>query len=334
MDLSRFPRVGLCHSPTPFEPMKKLSEVLGGPNLYIKRDDCTGLATGGNKTRKLEYLMAEALEQGADTVITLGATQSNHARQTAAAAAKIGLKCELVLECRVTDPDPDYEFSGNILLDNLLGCTIHNYPMGTDKEAGGLELAKTIEKNGGKPYFVPVGGSNRTGALGYVRCAEELLGQARQADLMIDSVVHATGSGGTQAGLVTGLRGLGCAAEVRGVSVGKPRDEMENDAYRLACETAEAVGCKGGVDQGDIIVDDGYVGPGYSVPTEEMVEAVSLTAKHEGILLDPVYTGKAMAGLIGMIRAGAFTKDQNVVFLHTGGLAGLFAYRRLFSPDG
>ena len=331
MHLSRFAKVDLCHQPTPLQPMPALSKALGGPDLFIKRDDCTGLATGGNKTRKLEYLMADVLAQGADTVITQGAVQSNHARQTAAAAAKLGLGCEVLLERRVADRDPDYEHSGNVLLDRLLRARIHYHPEGSDMDNAMEELAERLRAEGAKPYIIPGGGLSSIGALGYVSAALELIYQANQRGLRIDHIVHATGSGGTQAGLLAGLAGLNAGVPVHGVSVRHPRGRQENSVHELAEETAALVGVRGGVPRETVMVEEDYVGGGYGQPTPEMVEAVELLAATEGVLLDPVYTGKAMAGLIGLVRQGMFKNTDNVVFLHTGGAVALFAYPSSFS---
>lgn len=332
MHLARFPRIKLCHTPTPLEPMPNLTRLLGGPQLYVKRDDCTGLATGGNKTRKLEFLMGEAVAHGAEHVITQGAVQSNHCRQTIAACARLGMKCTILLEQRVSGQGPEYEASGNVLLDRLLGVEkILTYPAGSDMNAAMHEVAKELRAKGVKPYVIPGGGSNRVGALGYVACALELLAQANDMGLRIDRVVHATGSTGTQAGLVTGFEGTNSGIRVLGISVRAPRGPQEQNVHKLAEATAEYVGVKAGIKREAIEVNSDYVGPGYGMPTPEMIEAVTLTARHEGILLDPVYTGKAMAGLIGLIRHGYFKKTENVVFIHTGGSAALFAYPGLFS---
>ena len=314
--------------------MPNLAAALGGDiRLYVKRDDCTGLATGGNKTRKLEFLMGEALEQGADTVITQGAVQSNHARQTAAAATKLGLKCEIILERRVEDPGPQYDNGGNVFLDYLLGANIRHVPGGTDMTAALDDVAREVSGRGGKPYVVPGGGSNPVGALGYVNCAMELLQQANDMGIKIDTVVHGTGSAGTQAGLVTGLEGTNSGISVYGISVRQPKKNQEEAVYKLTLATAEYVGIKGGVARDRIIANGDYVGGGYGVPTPGMVEAVTLTARHEAILLDPVYSGKGMAGLIDLCRNGFFKKDETVVFLHTGGSAALFAYQEHFAEQ-
>ncbi|WP_334188970.1 D-cysteine desulfhydrase [Noviherbaspirillum sp.] len=335
MHLARFPRIKLAHGPTPFEPMPNLSKFLGGPNLYIKRDDCTGLASGGNKTRKLEFLMADALAKGADTVITQGATQSNHARQTVAAAAKLGLDCQILLERRVSDLGDEYEQSGNVLLDEILGGTIAGrLPAGTDMAKAMEELAESLRAKGKKPYIIPGGGSNAIGALGYVVCAQELLTQSFDAGVRIDHVVHATGSTGTQAGLVVGLHASNSGIPVLGISVRAAKQQQEENVYKLVRATAEHIGLKSEIPREAVVADSDYVGGGYGVPTEGMIEAVQLTARMEGILLDPVYSGKGMAGLIGMIRAGRFAKDENIVFIHTGGSVGLFGYRNTFQKTG
>lgn len=327
MNLTRFPKVKLCHAPTPLEPMENLTRLLGGPKLFVKRDDCTGLASGGNKTRKLEFLMGEALAQGAETVVTQGAVQSNHVRQTVAAACKLGMKTEILLERRVPDTAPDYETTGNVFLDRLYGATIDFRPAGTDMNAACVERAREIRTRGGKPYVIPGGGSNRVGALGYVACAAELLYQANEAGLRIDCIVHGTGSAGTQAGLVAGLEGCHAGIRVHGISVRQPKANQEEAVFKLAAETADFIGIRSGIARDSVIAEDGYVGPGYGQLTPEAIEAITLTARHEGILLDPVYSGKGMAGLIGLVRQGAFAADQNVVFLHTGGSAALFAYQ-------
>ncbi|NMP25621.1 D-cysteine desulfhydrase [Rahnella sp. SAP-1] len=328
MHLARFPRLSLGHFPTPLEPLTNLSRYLGGPNLYIKRDDCTGLATGGNKTRKLEFLLADALQLGAEVIITQGATQSNHVRQTIAAAAKIGLKTQVLLEQRVADSGDDYQLSGNVLLDNLLGGTIvEQLPAGTDMALAMEKLADKLRGEGHKPYIIPGGGSNPIGALGYVACAEELLYQSSQQRLRIDHIVHATGSTGTQAGLVAGLTATNSGIPLLGISVRAPREKQEQNVYALAQRTRDLLGVPGELPHSAIVVNSDYVGDGYGLPTAGMLEAVTLLAQLEGILLDPVYSGKGMAGLIDLVRKGHFGKDDNVVFIHTGGSAGLFGYR-------
>ena len=335
MHLSRFPRVSLAHLPTPLEPMKRLSEALGGPNLWIKRDDCTGLSTGGNKTRKLEFLVGQAVEQGADTLITQGATQSNHARQTTAAAAKMGMECHVLLEDRTGSEDKSYVYNGNVLLDQLHGSTISKRPADTDMNAAMEELAAQLRADGKKPYIIPGGGSNPVGALGYVNAAAELLTQANDRHLKIDHVVHATGSAGTQAGLVLGLEALNSGIPVYGVGVRAPKAKQEEMVFSLAERTADYMGLKPSVIQRDAVVaNSDYVGDGYGLPTDAMVEAVKMMAQYEGLLLDPVYSGKGMSGLIDLIRKGHFKKGENVVFLHTGGSVALFGYPDIFGLPG
>ncbi len=326
MDLSRFPRVPLAHLPTPLEHLPRLSQDLGGPDIYVKRDDCTGLATGGNKTRKLEFSMGEALQRGADTVITVGAIQSNHVRQTAAAACKLGLSCEVLLEHRIGHPSATYTSSGNIFLDRIFGANLREYPGGTDFDVAMAEVADEVRGNGGTPYIIPGGASNTVGALGYVACGIELLEQFAEQDLAIDHVVLATGSAGTHAGLAVGLRGSGSDLPILGIGVNAPQDIQEERVYKLAIETADLAGAAGCISRDDIIADCNYIGPGYGEPTESMNEAVLMLARLEGLLFDPVYSGKALAGLIDYVRQGRFIKGQEIVFLHTGGSAGLFAY--------
>lgn len=326
MLLTGFPRVPLAHLPTRLEIMPRLSEKLGGPEIWVKRDDCTGLATGGNKTRKLEFSMGEAQERGADTIITVGAVQSNHVRQTAAAACKLGMKCEVLLEHRVTDPSDLYRTSGNVLLDRIFGANLREYDAGTDFEAAMQEVAGDIRAAGGMPYIVPGGASNPVGALGYVGCGEELLQQCEEQDVTFNHIVTATGSAGTHAGLAVGLRGSGSDLPILGIGVNAARDAQEEKVYKLAVETADLVEKPGCVTRQDIVADCNYIGPGYGRPTEAMNEAVLLLARTEGLLFDPVYSGKALAGMIDYVRQGRFEKGERIVFLHTGGAAGLFAY--------
>jgi len=331
MKLARFARIRITHAPTPLEPMPRLSQQLGGPNLWIKRDDCTGLATGGNKTRKLEYLMADALAQGADAVITQGATQSNHARQTAAIAAKLGLQCHLILEDRTGYRHDDYRNSGNVFLDRLYGAQLSEVAAGTNMDEAMARLAERLRGDGRRPYVIPGGGSNALGALGYVTCALELIEQANNAGLVIDTLVTATGSAGTQAGLVAGLEGARAGIPVLGIGVRAPKAAQEEKVFELAEQTAQLLGVAGAVGRETVVANGDYVGAGYGVPTPGMIEAVTLLARTEGILLDPVYSGKAMAGLIDLIRRGRFRSGQNVVFLHTGGAVGLYGYLHAFA---
>lgn len=331
MHLARFPRVFLAHLPTPLERLDRLSKELGGPEIWIKRDDCTGLSTGGNKTRKLEFLMAEALAMGADTVMTQGATQSNHARQTAAFAAKLGMACHILLEDRTGSNDANYNSNGNVLLDHLHGAT-------TSKRAGGLDMAAEMEMvaerlraEGRKVYIIPGGGSNATGALGYVNCAFELVSQANDRGIVIDHLITATGSAGTQAGLITGLKAINAGIPLTGIGVRAPKEKQEENVFNLATKTAEKLGCPGVVMRSDVVADSSYVGAGYGVPRADTLEAIAMFAQLEGLLLDPVYSGKGAAGLIDYCRKGKFKKSERIVFLHTGGSAALFGYDAVFA---
>jgi L-cysteate sulfo-lyase len=334
MHLSRFPRLRFAHLSTPLEPMERLSRHLGGPRLWIKRDDCTGLSTGGNKTRKLEFLMGEAVAKGADTIITQGATQSNHARQTAAAAAKSGMACHLLLEDRTGNQSPDYTLNGNVLLDRLHGATVSKRPGAADMNAEMEALASDLRAKGKKPYVIPGGGSNPVGALGYVNAALELLVQGNDLGIKIAHVVHATGSAGTQAGLVTGLVAANSAIPVLGIGVRAPREKQEQSVFDLACRTADYMNLPGIVRRDHVVANCDYVGAGYGIPTPGMREALKLVARTEAILLDPVYSGKGMDGLIDLVNKGFFAKDSDVVFLHTGGSAGLFGYPDDFELPG
>lgn len=326
IDFAPFPRIKLCHSPTPIESMPRLTDLLGGPRLFIKRDDCTGLATGGNKTRKLEFLVGDALREKADMLVTQGAVQSNHVRQTAAAACKVGMKCHVLLERRVPDQAASYEETGNVLLDGLFGATHEFRPGGLDMNAEAMAVTETLKAQGHRPYFIPGGGSNATGALGYAVCAQEIAEASERGGQSFDWLVMATGSTGTQAGLVAGLHTIGHDLPVMGVSVRQPRERQLEAVHALTQKTLKKLGGEG-VPRSKILVDDGYVGEGYGIPAPSTLEAIHLTARQEGILLDPVYSAKGMAGLIGMIRQGLFKSNDNVLFLHTGGAAALFAYQ-------
>lgn len=334
VQLARFARRSLGHFPTPLERMERLEEHLRQqypqvPALWIKRDDCTGLATGGNKTRKLEFLVGDAIERGADTLVTAGAVQSNHTRQTAAAAAAVGMDCKLILERRQVRDD-DYEHSGNVLLEKLLGAQIvDRVPGGADIPAAMDELATSLQDRGRTPYVIPGGGSNPVGALGYVACAEEL----ESAATAVDWVVHTTGSCGTQAGLVAGFSAFHSKAKVLGITNRRAATAQIDAVKTLTLRTADLLGTGDTIDHDSIRVDDRWIGGGYGVPTDEMLAAMRLLARLEGIVLDPVYTGKGFAGLLGNIADGTFAEDDNVVFLHTGGVAGLFGYRSVFDGE-
>jgi L-cysteate sulfo-lyase len=332
--LAKFPRVKLGHLPTPLEPMDRLSEMLGGPRLWVKRDDCTGLSSGGNKTRKLEYLMADARLKGADTIITQGATQSNHARQTTAASARLGMECHILLEDRTGSNDENYILNGNVLLDRLHGASVSKRGGGTDMNAEMEGLAEKLRGQGKTPYIIPGGGSNPIGALGYVNCARELVDQAAEIGLKIDALVHATGSSGTQAGLVAGLAAIKSDVHLLGIGVRAPKEKQEQMVFDLAQRTADYLGTGLQIDRSLVRANCDYVGPGYGLPTPGMIAAVKLLAQTEGLLFDPVYSGKGLDGLIDQVRKGYFDGMENVVFLHTGGSAALFGYADAFELPG
>lgn len=334
MNLSAFPRVRCGHWPTPLEPMLRLSEHLGGPELWVKRDDCTGLSTGGNKTRKLEFLLADALEKKADVIITQGATQSNHARQTAALCAKLNIECQILLEDRTGYEAFDYKLNGNVLLDRLHGATVSQRPGGADMQAQMQLLADKLSAQGRQPYIIPGGGSNPIGALGYVNAALELVTQLNDMNLAATHLVLATGSSGTHAGLIAGLAILNSPLKVVGFGVRAPKEKQEQMVFDLACKTATLLGHEGIIDREAVFADCHYVGPGYGLPTPEMVEAVRMLAQTEGLLFDPVYTGKGLAGMIDWIRNGKFSATDKVIFLHTGGSAALFGYPETFDLPG
>jgi len=328
MNLAKFPRRRYTEGETPLEFLPRFTQALGGPNIYIKRDDLLGLTGGGNKTRKLEFLVAEALAQGADTLITCGAIQSNHCRLTLSAAVKEGLKCRLVLEERVAG-SYNPEASGNNFLFLLLGVEkIEVVPAGSNMMAAMSRVADDLAKEGRKGYIIPGGGSNPIGATGYAACAQEIQGQLFDKGLVIDRLVVASGSSGTHAGLVTGFYGLSMNIPIVGIGVSRDPEDQDPLVYDLVQKTAERLGVTQNIPREAVITFGDYWRPQYSVPNKKMVEAVNLMAKTEGILLDPVYTGKAMAGLIGLSREGYFKRGENLLFVHTGGSPGLYAYIR------
>jgi len=307
--------------------MRRLQAHLSGPDgprLFIKRDDCTGLATGGSKTRKLEFLLGEAVRQGADTLLTHGAVQSNHVRQTAAAAAFAGLQCEALLEARVTNAPAEYADSGNVFLDRLFGTRLHTVPGGTAMDGALEDLAVRLRAEGRKPYVIPGGGSNALGSLGYVDCVLELVQQCQALGLKKPHIVHATGSAGTQAGLVAGIHALGLGWPVTGIGVRAARDVQEARVHALAQRVLDLLGHATPLPRDKVVADDGYIGAGYGQPTAGMVEALQMVARHA------VYTGKGMAGMVAMLRARRFAPDEDVIFVHTGGATALFGYRWAF----
>jgi len=319
-------RVSIAHLPTPLEPLPRLTAQLGGPELWIKRDDQTGLATGGNKARKLEFLVADALAQGADVLITGGAAQSNHARQTAAAAAKFGFACTLVLRGKVPA-----RVQGNLLLDRLLGAEVvwaGERPL----DEAMAQAAEELRAAGRRPYIIPYGGSNPVGASGYVAAMEELLGQCAERErttgvrMRFDHIAFASSSSGTQSGLAVGARALQYDGRILGISVDQPAGVLQSMLADLATATAEHLGLGFTFAPGDFDVNDDYLGSGYGVVGDLERQALRTMGRTEGIILDPVYTGRAFGGLLDLIERGAFQPGERVLFWHTGGTAGVFGY--------
>jgi D-cysteine desulfhydrase family pyridoxal phosphate-dependent enzyme len=309
------PRIRIAHLPTPVEPMLRLARTLHGPRLWVKRDDQTGLAMGGNKTRKLEFVLAEAQANGARTLVTTGAAQSNHCRQTAALAARMGFKCVLVLSGQPSE-SPD----GNLLLDQLFGAQIV-WTTRSERDAKLQETFAASWEAGERPYMIPLGASTATGALGYAYAFDELLSQ----DVNPDWVIVASSSAGTQAGLVLGARRAGWKGKILGISIDHPVAELQARVAALATEASERFGETVSFTPTEILVNDAYLGEGYGVMGAPEVEAIRLFAENEGLLLDPVYTGRAAAGMIDLIRRGVFKEQENVLFWHTGGAPALFA---------
>ncbi len=320
MKLNYPSRTQLAHLPTPIDELERLSQYLGGPRIFIKRDDQTGLALGGNKTRKLEFLVADALSKGNDSLITTGAPQSNHCRQTAAAAARIGMACHLVLRGK-----PVTNMTGNLLLDHLLGAHLHWCGDRNTAVVMG-EVADEIQAEGKSAYLIPLGGSNGLGALGYVVGMQEALSQLEAKRLKIDAMIFASSSGGTQSGLIVGARALEFSGRILGISNDHSAGTLKEKIVAILAETAQTLGLPGHYSQEVVEVNEDYLGAGYGIMGEAEREAINLVASLEGILLDPVYTGRAMAGLIDLIRRGAFFSNQNILFWHTGGTPALFAY--------
>lgn len=331
MNLAKFPRRGYVRIPTPLESLPRFSQALGGKvNVFIKRDDMLPGTAGGNKTRKLDFCMADALLQGADTIITCGAVQSNHCRLTLAWAVKEGLDCHLILEERVKG-SYNPEASGNHFLFQLLGVKSISVVPGGSNMMGEMEkLAEKLRAEGRNPYIIPGGASNKIGALGYVSCAEEILRQLFETGLSIEHMIVPSGSAGTHAGIIAGMIGNNARIAVTGIGVNRKKEAQQAAVLKLAQETLDYIGINVTMPAEAAVAFDDYVGPGYSLPTDSMVEAVKLLATTESILLDPVYSGKAMAGLIDLVRKNYFPEGANVLFLHTGGSPALFAYLDTF----
>lgn len=327
LNLGTFPRISLFDAPTPIQRLERIEAALGltGARLFVKRDDLMGLGGGGNKLRKLEFLLGAAIDQGCDTFVTTGARQSNHARLSAAAAARMGLKAELMLTDTVPRGDPSYLHNGNQLLDRLFGATVHHLPRGTDSLAAAHGRAEALRAEGRKAYVVGAGGSSPVGALGYVSCAREIAAQEAEMGLRFASVVVANGSHGTHAGLAAGMDD---PRRVRSFTVLAERTEAERATLALANETRALIG-GGALGAEDIRIDGSQRGEAYGIPTEAMLAAVRLMARTEGLLIDPVYSGKAFAGLLAGVRDGSLTGD--VLFVMTGGTPGLYAYQPVFA---
>jgi D-cysteine desulfhydrase family pyridoxal phosphate-dependent enzyme len=316
MPESHLPRLPLAHLPTPVEPLPRLGEAVGGSKMWIKRDDLTGLALGGNKTRKLELLLAEARGRAARTLVTTGAVQSNHCRQTAAAAARHGFECVLVL----AGSRPD-KATGNLLLDILLGAELR-WTEGRDRETCLREACEDLAAQGRRPHLIPYGGSSPVGAAAYALALAEFLEQG----LPVDRIVFASSSGGTQAGLVAGARIYGFPGRITGISIDQPRGPLQAVVARLAGQVCELLGSPGTFDPAEIEVIDSFLGEGYGVMGDLERRAIQAFARHEGILLDPVYTGRAAGGMLALLGSGAFLADERILFWHTGGTPALFPY--------
>jgi D-cysteine desulfhydrase family pyridoxal phosphate-dependent enzyme len=331
--LRKLKRVSLAHLPTPVEPLDRLSTELGGPRVWVKRDDCTGLATGGNKTRKIEFLMADALAKGADTVVTVGAIQSNHARQVAAASARLGFRCVLCLLDAVPDRSPVYRVLGNVHLDKLFDAEIRMSPDREDTTSLLDSIAYELSQRGRRPYVIPLGGSNGLGAAAYAEAFLELLAQFESLQEPVNAIVVPIVSGGTLAGLLLGAGLSGWTGRIVGISASDKTERAIQRVRTPRLAAAEILGTFGEIiDQTPIVIDDRFVGKGYGIPTPECVQAIEFLARKEGLLLDPVYTGKAMAGLITLIRENYFKTDvRNLLFWHTGGSVALHAYPEITS---
>ncbi|MBM4203689.1 MAG: D-cysteine desulfhydrase family protein [Gammaproteobacteria bacterium] len=326
--LSAVPRLSIGHLPTPFEPLDRLSRELGGPRIWVKRDDCTGLATGGNKTRKLEYLLADARLKGATDIITFGAVQSNHARQTAMAAARLGFPCHLILTEQVSWKNRSYATSGNVLIDRIAGAEVMIVPPDAAAEATSA-LTSRLTEQGRSPYLIPAGGSNATGAFGYVRAAWELLGDCERLGLQLRHVVHASSSAGTQSGLIYGFSRLGREVRVTGVNV--YHDKPATLETRIGAIISTLAERHGAIAPPRIHVTDRYRGKAYGLPTDAGLDAIRMFARFEGLLFDPVYSGKAAAAMIDLISVGEFSGEDDVVLIHTGGQASLSVYDNAFT---
>ena len=323
-----FDRYKLGHFPTPIEYLENITNYINGPKIFIKRDDCTGLATGGNKTRKLEYLMPDAINKKATTVITIGAVQSNHARQTAAACAILNIKCIIVLEQRLEEAPSAYMNSGNVFLDKLFGAELIFCPKEKDAKEFAERIMEQSKKDGEIPYYIPVGGSNEIGELGYVECIREII--ELQSEQKFTHIILPSGSGGTHSGSIAGKIFFNSDIKIIGISVKDNKKDQEEKVFGLTKKCCKYIKCSL-PSRNDIVVFDNYVGKGYGIPTEGMKKALKLMARKEAILLDPVYSGKCLDGLLDLINKKYFKNSDKILFLHTGGSASLPAYEWAFS---
>ena len=325
--LARFPRLGLAHLPTPLEPMRRLAEHLGGPRLWVKREDCTGVGLGGNKLRKLDYVLREALDAGADTLVSGGVVQSNSQRQVAAAAARLGLRCHLVVyHGRLAPPTPDYETSGNALLNRLFGAELHPLDWSGDRNRAIEALAAKLAAAGRRPYVVPYGVSNALGAVGYASTIAEIARQSAGLGFTPRAIVHCSGSAGTQAGLVLGASLALPETEIVGIDIDAEPERVRADVLRYGVAAAELLQAPFSADRVEVVA--GHAGPAYGVPHAATIEAIRLGGRLEALVLDPVYSAKGLAGLIALIHGGRWRPGDDVVFIHTGGAPALFAYEK------
>ncbi|MFX1506564.1 MAG: D-cysteine desulfhydrase family protein [Promethearchaeota archaeon] len=325
-NLESIPRIPLCLLPTPIVPLKRLTQHLGGAEIFMKRDDLTGVAFGGNKNRKLEFLLADAKEKGADVIVTEGALQSNHCLQTAACSAKLGLECELVL----SGEDPDF-ITGNLLLNQILDVKIHRAKDSVERKELLIRVEEELKAEGKKPYMIPTGGSTGVGALGYLNCIAEIVRQSKELGISFSHLIHSTGSGGTQSGLLIGRKIYSPNLEILGINVGDPTKRLQKEIKRIIKEFNQDWGLELMIGDESIKILEGYFGQGYGIPTQEMIDTVKLMAKLEGVFLDPVYTGKAIVGLVDLVKSDVIPKDDNVLFLHSGGGPSIFNYKDIFA---
>jgi L-cysteate sulfo-lyase len=324
--LSAFPRIGLASLPTPLEPMRRLTAYLGGPRLWVKREDATGLGLGGNKLRKLDYVLHEAVASKADVLVSGGVVQSNSQRQVAAAAAKLGMECHLaVYHGRLAPPTPEYATSGNALLNRLFGAHLHDVPWTGNRNAAIEEMSSRLREEGRRPYYVPYGVSNPLGAIGYASTIVEIAEQSRALGFRPAAILHCTGSAGTQAGLVVGASVAMPETRIVGIDIDAEPERVRSDVVAFATAAADLIGVR--FDENDVEVVAGHAGPAYGVPHSATIEAIKLAGALEALLVDPVYSGKGLAGLIALVREGRWPPDADVIFIHTGGAPALFAYQ-------